>query len=144
MNRVASAPTPGCAEREGVRAWLPRGLVCRLVLVLAALALLGSGAGELLPRQAGAAPAASQTGRTADGPSRTEGSTPVRALLVRGVLLSPVPGPTGAGAGLPTGAAPLSPPRLVTTDEAVAEAAPLHAAAPGAPGSRAPPGVAGT
>jgi hypothetical protein len=128
----------------GAGACLVALLARRLLVVLASLALLGSGAAELLPRSAVAALSAPTASSTPPAGARSEMQAPARALLVRGPQLAVVPGQTGSGAALPPATGPHVAPHLVADPQSRPPAASRHGLAPGAPGSRAPPHRAGT
>ena len=139
---AAPARTPAGSSPAGLRARLAR----RLLVVLASLALLGTGGADLLPRVTGGATPglAASAVRTPQAPASREMQSPGGSAVVRGAPLAVVPAPTGSGAGLPPGSGPLVAPHLVARPQSRPPTSPLHGAALGAPDSRGPPATAGT
>jgi hypothetical protein len=124
-----------------------RGRAVQLLLVvLTAVALLAPGVAEAASRATTARPATTDAGvppltAVPDGAAR---QAPSSDLLARAAPLAVVPAPTGPVSGLLPGAAPLGAPHQVAQPLARPPAARVAAAAPGAPGSRAPPLPTGT
>ena len=138
MGRTGIAPRPAACTRAG-RAF---------TVALACLALLLCGAGEVLPRSvalavgpaAAAAPVAQGPGGVRAGALEAPGTS----LGVRGTGLAALPAPTSPGGGLPPTAGPLVAPHLVAEPQRRPPTTPPAPTTAGAPGSRAPPGPAGT
>ncbi len=123
-----------------------------VAVVLASLALLLCGTVEVLPRSAAASAAGPAAAAAAPGGATAAARTPRSSSLeapasphaVRGGSLTGVPAPTAPGGGLPPAGGPLVAPHLVADPQSRPPTSPLTAAPAGTPGSRAPPGRAGT
>ena len=113
-----------------------------LLTTLAVLALVVTGLAQGLSRAvepATAAPGATVLPLSPAG--RTSMEAPQTELVVRAAPLAVVPAPTGpAGGSVPAGV-PLVAPQSVLQPQTRPSTALLPVAAPGAPGSRAPPGT---
>ncbi len=119
-----------------------------LLLLVAALALVGTGGVELAPRAAPpavvtVATAASTTAasRPAAPSARTDGSVPGPVLRA---ALSVAAAPTVGGAALPPGRTPHVAPHLVSTPQTRPPTSPDLAAPRGGIDGRAPPVTTGT
>ncbi|MBC7372530.1 MAG: hypothetical protein H7323_00875 [Frankiales bacterium] len=119
-----------------------------LLVVVATLALLGTGGVELAPRPAtpvavtvAAAASATTASRPTVPAARTDGSVP-RAVLRAAVPVAAVP--TVGGAALPPERAPHVAPHLVSAPQARPPTSPDLAAPRGGIHGRAPPTTTGT
>ena len=128
--------------------------VRQLVLVVAALCLLGTGAVELTPRAGSALAAtsaahgpavggASSAGRATPSRPAAESSAPSSALTLRAAFAAAAPSGGGTAAA-PPGSSPLVAPHLIARPVARPPAPSYVLAVPGGPTERAPPVPAGT
>jgi hypothetical protein len=123
----------------------------QLVLVVAAVCLLGTGASELAPRAVtavaatAAAPgsATSSVGRAAAARPAAESGAPSTTHTLRAALAAAAPG-AGAAAAVPPGSVPLVAPHLLARPVVRPPAPSYVLGLPGGPRDRAPPGAAGT
>jgi hypothetical protein len=144
---VLAMPRTGIVPRSAL---VPRAGRA-LAVVLASLALLLCGTVEVLPRSAAAAAApavaaAAPGGTTAAAraPRSSSLEAPASSLAVRAAGLAGVPAPSGPGGGLPPADGPLVAPHVVADPQSRPPTSPRTASPAGTPGSRAPPGRAGT
>jgi len=141
MGRTRTAARPAAGRLPS-----PAGVVGRvLAAALASIALLLSGAVDVLPRSA-AGPLAPTSAGAAQAPAARTGAAeaPSATVGVRAAGLAAVPAPTGPGGGLPPSAGPLVAPHLLADPQSRPPTPALPTTPAGTPGSRAPPGPAGT
>lgn len=123
--------------------------VRQLVLLVAAVCLLGTGTVELAPRSltanatAAGAPAVTSVGRATPSRPAAESGAPSTSLTLRSPLAAFSPGSGGAPAMLP-GACPLVAPHLVVRPGVRPPTSGCALTLPGGPSERAPPVLAGT
>ncbi len=117
-----------------------------LAVALASLALLLTGAVDVLPRAAAGPLAAGPAAAAPAAPAQRAGTleAPGTSLGARAAGLAAVPAPTGPGGGLPPTAGPLVAPHLVADPQSRPPTPTVDTSPAGTPGSRAPPGHAGT
>lgn len=123
----------------------------QLVLVVAAVCLLGTGLSELAPRAVTSSAAAAATpgsavssaGRATPVRPAAESGTPSSTLALRAALAAAAPG-AGPAVALPPGSFLLVAPHLRARPVARPPAPSYVLGLPGGPRDRAPPGAAGT